>query len=112
MTDKTTIIPIEKDDLWSDVFGSGWEMMPWWQGIGYEGEADWETPGVARLTIYTDMDTDDTCDTVTVDMDSLVKAVALAVKSVHPSMCNLEDIDAEFGDVILQCAVLGEVRYG
>jgi hypothetical protein len=45
---------MDKDDLWSEVFGSGWEYMSWWVGAKFL-EGDWDKHGQVIMS-YLDPD--------------------------------------------------------
>ena len=109
------VIEVEVDpaELWSEVFGSGYETWPWWNMVTFS-EGDWDTPGVAHLSII-DPDEGPLSTDVTVaevNMERLVwayeQAIATCVdactgKAIYPG----SDIDACVGDCILQIAVYG-----
>lgn len=112
MSHVTINVEIIKDaeDLWSSVFGSAWETCPWWVGVKYL-EGGWNVPGRVRITPE-DPDTGERGEPVIVDLPALAEAVGWYIASGYESMCALEDLDAVYGDVIIQKAVFGEVVYG
>lgn len=109
-------VEVDPEELWTEVFGSGYETWPWWNMVTFS-EGDWETPGVAWLSIIDPDDYDSQPVVASVNMDRLVwayeQAIATCVdactgKPIYPG----SDIDACVGDCILQIAVQGEVVYG
>ena len=85
---------IDADELWSDVFGSGWETYEWWYGHRYEdGEGQYITP---------------------ITIDDLVLAYTRLSQSdyTHCGGFTLDAPDACTGDAILQLCIYGELVFG
>ena len=101
---------INDTELWSSVFGSGFETWSWWVSVEDGPFTDWETPGTVDLTIDDPEHGEGSGKTITktVSIDEL----RAAVKALELDDEELEDIDAEVGDAILQQAIFGEVVYG
>ena len=105
-------ITLEVDDqeLWSAVFGSGWESFgSHWHEVEWL-EGNWETVGKVRL-VAIDENTEETTEAV-ITIDTLLRALPIANKQVYMDLFNFEDYDAICGDAVLQVCVLGEVVYG
>jgi hypothetical protein len=105
-------IEMDADALWSAVFGSAYEQMGWWLGEHFV-EGDWSTAGLAKIT-FEDPDTSSE-QTTYVNVDDLARGYSLALKNNYHHCgtgIDLEDPDACVGDIILQCAIFGEVIYG
>lgn len=104
---------VPDENVWSNIFGSGFLQYPWWLGAEYVA-GDWDTPGVVDLEIEDPNFEEDSGHTVKhlVNMNRLEWAVNQCVKvGVIPNAW--EDWDsADYADCILQMAVLGEVFYG
>lgn len=105
-------IEIDDADLWSEIFGSGFEKYPWWDAVDYLSDANWETPGAVALTL---IDPDTPQDPRrggygVVETRHLEKA-ASEVLQTYPHR-NIFDMDAELADMILQTAVAGRVIFG
>lgn len=100
---------LEEDSLWSQVFGSGWEMWEWWTGYTFV-EGAWDTEGVVVITHQNPEDPDEPATNHRIDPAAL-EAAYLKVAQKYPHLLD-QDIDAGLGDVILQVACFGDVIYG
>jgi len=102
----------DKDDLWSDIFGGGWEYMEWWVNVDYQG-GDWEKHGKAVITY---MNPDDPSTTLSKELTvvDLANAWSALTESGwhHCGNNTLDDPDACTSDAVLQQAVFGELIYG
>lgn len=121
---------VDAVDLWSAVFGSGWETVAsWLRKVKLEGdEADWDVPGAVTITaenphaLIDDIDDDPTIE-ATLVLEDIAKAVSEVLAEGYRDACTGQPItldpedlggdwDACVGNVILQQAVYGEVIYG
>lgn len=106
-------MPRDKDDLWSEVFGSGWEHMPWWVGAKYL-EGDWDKSGQVIMSF---LDPDDPTESTSLTKRLNIVDIANAYSSLmssgykHCGGCSLDDADACTADAVLQVAVFGEFVY-
>ncbi len=99
-------INVDDEDFWSNILGSGWEDWPWWDDYNYLDGSDWDKIGKLELKV----DYDGTKKTKVIGLSDLVDAYeTLTAKGMR---IDLEDVDADFGDRILQQAVFGEVIFG
>lgn len=105
---------VDKDDLWADVFGGGYEFLPWWRDVTFPN-GDWETHGTAVVTVL-DPDDPDEQETITKELTvtDLANAwSALTTSGFHHCGNNtLDDADACTSDAVLQQAVFGGIIYG
>lgn len=112
--DKVVVpLTMDADEIWSDVFGSGYEYSPWWVRVSYSNGADWDKHGVATIKHWGKED-DNVLETTKVTVEDIAKAYATltADKWTHCGGCGLDDPDACSSDVVLQMAVFGEIVYG
>lgn len=106
---------INKDDLWSDVFGSGWEEAHAFRDVEFLDGCDWETNGQAKVTC---LDPDDPSEQET--MTAVITVIDLANAwsdlttrgFTHCHGLPLDSADACTSDAILQQAVYGDIVYG
>ena len=109
------VVPLamDADEVWSDVFGSGYEYSPWWYKVTFSSGADWDKAGTATIKHWS-KDSEDTLETTKITVEDLAKAYAtlIAEKWTHCNGCGLDDPDACSSDVVLQMAVFGEIIYG
>lgn len=105
---------ITRDELWSEVFGSGYEaVVDEWLVAERFIDGDWETPGTVQLVV--EDPEEDGHITKAIDADDLYRAYEIAVERGYNhcgSPINDQDFDACVGDIILQIAVYDEVVYG
>lgn len=102
---------IPADDLWSSIMGSAWETWSWWTAVEYQGKADWDVPGYVKITAWDGVHEDyDHLTTKVLNPDDLFEAYNWYVNQGYKMM--YEDLDAVYGDVIVQRAFYGEVIYG
>ena len=107
-------LPVAVDDqeLWSNVFGSAFEMFG--THLAYEeylDDTDWDHIGQVEIAMY-DSEEDDSAITRLIDISVLAEALPIANRQVYMDLFNFDNYDAICGDAILQVAVLGEVVYG
>lgn len=105
---------MDRDELWSNVFGTAGESWSWWRGIAYRDGATWESPGESGHVILRveDPDNDGKVIEKRVGIDDVVCAAEWYVRSGYEKLAPLDDLDASASDVILQLMVFGEVVYG
>jgi hypothetical protein len=105
---------VDKNELWADVFGSGWEYSPWWISVDFTN-GDWEEHGEAVIK-YLDPDDADEQQTATktVTITDLANACSKLETQgwTHCGGEGLSDPDACTSDAVLQVAVFGELVYG
>lgn len=117
----TIEIHMDDADLWSEIFGGGWESDPvsneWIHGIAFDG-GDWNIPCVATVGYYPEGQDDDDPKLEKKDLtvDDLAKALSVAIaKEMHhcDTMFSTDTThwDSCVADVVLQLAVLGEYRF-
>lgn len=100
---------IDDTELWSRIWGGGWESFgSWWISQRDEDGTDWDKPGVTWLTIEGD---DGKPVKGRIDMAALVKAVENCPPHIQSSIMD-DNVDAIVSDYVLQVAVLGECIYG
>lgn len=97
---------MDDEDFWSNILGSGWEKYSWWDDYNYLDGADWDKVGTLELKV----DYDGTKKTKVIGLSDLEDAYEILVSK--GMRIDLEDVDSDFGDRILQQAVLGEVVFG
>jgi hypothetical protein len=104
----------DKNDLWSEVFGSGWEHSPWWVDIDL-GEGGWEKHGTAVIEYLNPDDPEEVkALTKTITVVDLANAVS-ALTEIGWTHCGgnaIHDSDWCTSDAVLQFAVFGEFIYG
>ena len=104
---------VKKDDLWSDVFGSGGDVMPWWINVEFI-DCTWDTHGQAKITAL-DPDDPDEQETLTkvITVQDLADAMSALTEGgfTHCGGHPLDSTDECTGDVILQQAVYGDIVY-
>jgi hypothetical protein len=113
MSEKVIItIQMDAQEVWSNVLGSAWEDWDWWEKIKYSEGSDWDKVGEITLSI-TDPNDEENVITKTLGVQDLAKAYAeLASKNYGGTNLDIHDLDAVYGDCVLQQAVLGDVVYG
>jgi hypothetical protein len=111
-------VDVEAEELWSSVFGSGFESDPvndeWLRGFRFI-QGDWETPGLIELDYLGE---DERYHKQTYNVHDLAGALSTAIaKSYHHVPCGGK-IDADFsnydscvGDLLLQVMVYGEETF-
>lgn len=105
-------VMVDAQALWSETFGSGWEYSSVAIRVRYQGDADWETPGTASVTIG---DTPDERQTAEITVQDLATAYGkLIAMGYHHcgAPIALDDFDACASFDMLQMAVFGELIYG
>ena len=104
---------VTDNEIWQWVMGSSGTMWSWWCRTDWHGNS-WESPGDVTLTIDDPMDGSGE---LVISKRLTVSDVVAAwedARKVVPGLRGMEcdDLDASSADVVLQCAVLGEVVYG
>lgn len=115
MSNKITIpLTIDADEVWSDIFGSGWEYSDWFVGVKYHDGGDWDIP--SNITIrHWDPETEgERVISTDLSVKQVLEAYAklLSERYTHCGNCALDDPDACTSDAVLQYAVYGEFIYG
>jgi hypothetical protein len=103
-------ITISAKEFWSNVLGSAWETWDWWRSYDYSSGADWDKPGT--ITVAIDNPEDEAGDPIvkTLNVHDLAKAYGeLSAGMPH---LDWQDLDACYGDAVMQQAVFSEVVYG
>lgn len=113
-TDNTILVPkaIDKDELWSNVFGSAWEMNEWWLDYTFI-EGNWDKHGIVSITAENPLD--DGTLTRTLNIDDIANAYAEIVNGDHyhcGGAVDIDDMDMCAGDLVIQQAMFGDVFYG
>lgn len=105
---------MDRDELWSEVLGSGYEEVSEWIVKEQYIDGDWDTPGTIQI-VAEDPEEEGLNITVGIDADDLYKAYEIAVENGY-THCGKplenQDFDACAGDIILQVAVYGETVFG
>ena len=113
------IIPVtvDRDELMNSVMGSVWERWDWWVMLKFADGCDWKTypsnPHLPYVKVgITDPDDPDEQAFIakTLSVQDIVIAVGEVLTS-HPWI-RWDDMDACYGDVVMQTAMLGKVVYG
>jgi hypothetical protein len=111
--DKKVLVPIyiDKDELWSEVFGSAYESMDWWLDEEFL-TGDWEHHGEVRISYE---DEDENPQKMILKIEDIARGYALALENGYHhcgSYVDIRNMDACAGDIVLQCAIFGQVIYG
>lgn len=106
---------MDRDDLWSNVFGTAGESWSWWRGVTFHNGASWFSPGefdgFATLRVE-DPENEREVIEKRVTLDDVVYAAEWYVGKGYEKVAALDDLDACASDLILQFMVFGEVVYG
>lgn len=118
----TVMSEVDRDELWSAIMGSGFDTFNWWQGMRFE-DASWESPGVVgTVTMRVEDPKSGGTLSKTIDMKRLLVAISYAIEkgyrdplvpdgTIGMAVASM-DFDAVTGDIVMQCAVFGDVVYG
>ena len=108
----TIPITVDADELWSDVFGSGWEYSEWFTYVEYVG-CSWDTAGTAKVTHWSS-DDEGVTEVTSVTIDDIVRGYSILASDnwLHCNGDALNNPDACTSDAILQMAIYGELVYG
>ena len=104
------MVEVDDDVVWSAVFGSGFEMWPWWSDVTFHNGATWESANGDGFAVVA-IDCEGEVASARVTPDVLAEAITNAVSEGVVGMPrDLDDIDWDScaADVILQFAVFGE----
>lgn len=120
MNEKNTesiVIPIvmDKNYLWSNVFGSWNGAFPWWVSIEYFGDTDWDTYGAVKITYLVDVDNSEETASKILRVEDIADAYASVVANQYHhcgETVNIDRMDECASDLVLQQAVFGDVIYG
>lgn len=115
MSEKITIpLEIDVEEVWSDIFGSGWEYSDWFVNVIYHDGGDWDKP--SRITVkHWDPETEgERVIKTDLSVEQVLQAYAklLGERYTHCGGCALDDPDACTSDAVLQHAVYGDFIYG
>lgn len=106
-------------ELWRNIMGGAFEVNPWWVGVKYLLDAEWDVPGPVILYIANPDDGEDAEEEFrTITPENVVNALYKAMDKGYVDACTGTPIhenmdwDSCSSDVILQIAVLGDVVYG
>lgn len=100
-------------DLWSETFGSGWEYSDVAIRVVYQGEANWETPGVATVFIENPEGEGMTSMDIRVEILAEAYGKLIAMGYTHcGAPIALGNFDACASFDILQMAVFSELVFG
>jgi hypothetical protein len=113
VVDNTVVIPrvIDKDELWSEVFGSAWEMNEWWLDYSFV-EGNWDKHGSVSITAINPLDDGKVTRVLTID--DIVTAYTEIVNGEHyhcGGSVSIDDMDMCAGDLVIQQAMFGDVFY-
>jgi hypothetical protein len=112
MTVVTVPYKIDGLEFWSSILGSTEFQAEWWVRVKYEGDAEWNVPGVVHITA---LNGDNEPTTKSLTLGDLVLAYTHVIdKEYHHcgAPVNIEDMDECASDMVLQVAMFGEVIYG
>ena len=113
----TVTVEIEADDLWSAVFGSGFESDPvslaWLVDYSFV-EGDWDKSGIVKIT-YRNAEDEEVAESKTYNVQDLAAALSNAIARGYRHVPCGGKIDADFdnydacvGELLLQIMVYGE----
>jgi hypothetical protein len=113
----TIPVSVDRQTLWSNTFGGGWEHSSWWVKLRYAKGGDWDTIGTGVFTLTACDPDDDSAplETKTLTIDDLARAWGMALTEGYyhcGTRWDLEDPDHCVSDGILQLAFFGEIIYG
>jgi hypothetical protein len=112
--------PATDSDIWSMLFGSSGDYMPWYpKEIGFL-EGDWDKIGVAVITAYhpDDYEIVDEPRVITkqVNLEDVKTAITVLFARSNPRFVsenmNTDNWDAEFADCVLQTIMYNEIVFG
>jgi len=109
-------VAVDKQELWSNIFGSAYESHRWWLGEEFAEGASWEVVGDVTLTAWSEQDEDKEV-TKSFKPDDIFDAWKKSVEMRYEhcgnyTMLDVDDADACFGDIILQLAMYGKLVWG
>jgi uncharacterized protein YwlG (UPF0340 family) len=108
----TIPVTVNAEDMWSNVFGSGWEYSSVPITVKYGAGCDWEHMGTALVTIGEDEEDRQTRNLTVMDLaEAYGKLIAMGYHHCGAPL-SLDDMDACASFDILQVAVFGELVYG
>lgn len=109
MANITVTTWIDDAELWSRIFGGGWESFgSHWQEAAWHDGTDWDKPG--RVTLWCENEDGGTTK-ATIDMAGLVAALEKCPPHIVSEVLD-DNVDAVSSDFVLQVAVLGECIFG
>ena len=108
-------IKFDDQELWSAVMGSMFVTMPWWVEMEYLDGSDWNTPGSVRMSIVEPRAKDKQV-TKVITIEDLTQGMEVAISKGYADPFGYTDwvsldYDSITGDILMQCAVLGDCIY-
>lgn len=109
------MIEVPDEVLWTSVLGSAFETWSWWTMVKYLDDANWDKPGHVHIGII-DPDNEGKEITKVISIEDLARGMAIAIQKGYRDPFGHTDwgsfdFDAITGDIVMQCAVLGECVY-
>jgi hypothetical protein len=106
-------VEVPDKDVWSAVFGSGFETWGWWRDVTYLDNADWDKPGRVQVVIDDPEYPEGSGKVIgpILSLHDVVAAINNCTRDGHIER-GWDDWDACDGDAILQYAVFGDIIYG
>jgi len=112
---------IDGNELWSAVFGSGFEQLPWWKSLKFVN-CDWNkmpTDQIGHVRIGVEdpeFGDEETVQYEDIKIADLVRGLEACIeKGYHhcgmPISLDFQDYDSCAGDFVLQCAIFGDTVY-
>lgn len=106
----TITFEVDDQELWSSVFGSRpFSFGDHFTDAEYIGDANWEKPGLIKIT---GTDSNDQEITKTIGIRDLAEALPIANQQVYMDLFNFDNYDSICADAVLQVALFGKVIYG
>jgi hypothetical protein len=101
------------NDIWADIFGSGYEYLDWIESIRFKKGADWDVAGEVAIS-YVSQDDDGIVLDEVFTAEEVFKAYEVIDTSgyQHCGGCDLSDPDVCTTDMVLQQLVYGDVIFG
>jgi hypothetical protein len=108
----TIPVTVNAEDMWSNVFGGGWEYSSVRITVKYGVGANWQTIGTATVTIGDDAEERKTATLTVQDLaEAYGKLIAMGYHHCGAPI-ELDDMDSCSSFDVLQMAVFGELVYG
>lgn len=100
---------VNKNELWSDVFGSGLEHYEWWLGVEFL-EGDWNVSGIAKVTYLNE---DNKRASKLIGIVDIANAYSSLASSGWEHCCgdSIDEPDGCTSDAIMQVAIFNELIY-
>jgi hypothetical protein len=106
-------VAMEINDIWADIFGSGYEYLDWIESVRFKDGADWDVAGTVVITYENPENTFSTL-TEAFSVDEVLKAYKTIAESEyrHCGGCDILDPDVCTTDMVLQTLIFEDVIYG